>query len=323
MEPPRRAVTLERALAAALLCAALGAARLESGSALAARAQDGRPWLAWLESRERGHVAPPSFILVVYDPVARRLSLMHVPNDLKLEKRRTLERAYLEALKATKDLDAAARAAEDLAEARLRELSPEPIPQITGRLAVETGTLSAEDEVSVEAAAELKARSGRLRTWLSLLRRAGRGPALDPLLFALEVRRAPANRIEPARLPDEASAAASLGRLFAAERDEDPRPSVAEVLNGAGAPGLATRVAKMLRLKGVDVLTTGSVKPRARTLVYDRIGDFRRATRALAMLGCPSARAVTRADASRAVDVSVQLGDDCAATFGPGSAREP
>jgi hypothetical protein len=57
--------------------------------------------------------------------------------------------------------------------------------------------------------------------------------------------------------------------------------------------------------------------------VYDRIGDFERAAKVQAALGCPSARAITRLDPSRAVDVSIELGDDCAGTFGPGSGREP
>ncbi|HEX7603527.1 MAG TPA: LytR C-terminal domain-containing protein, partial [Polyangiaceae bacterium] len=79
----------------------------------------------------------------------------------------------------------------------------------------------------------------------------------------------------------------------------------------------------ILRSRGVDVLTTGSAGSRARTVVYDRVGDFSRAERMRAALGCPSARTVTRLDPSRAVDVSIVLGGDCAGTFGPGDGREP
>ena len=332
MEYSRRALIVERLLAVALLAAALGAAWAESGSTLAARVREGRPWLAWLEARERGHAAPPSLQLAVYDPVARRLRLIHVPGELKLEPkgRRTLERAYLEALKQTEDPEAAARAAEDLAEVRLRELSPEPIPAISARLVVEIPPLAPEDEASLEAARELKARGRRFRTWFALARRAGRGflnkhPELDPLLFALELRRVPVERIEPARLPTDDLAAGFLGRALAAEeRPEDGRAATVEVLNGAGVPGLASRAAKVLRLRGVDVFpTTGSTNSRARTLVYDRVGDFARAEKTRVALGCPSARTVTRLDPSRAVDVSIALGADCAATFGPGEGRKP
>ncbi len=323
-------MTLERVLAAVMVAAALGTARLEAGTPLAARVRDGRPWLAWLEARERGAAAPPSFLLLVYDPVGRRLSVLHAPGDLKLDRKRTLERAYLEALKATRDLDASAAAAEDLAEARLRELSPEPIPAVTGRLAVEIAPLAEEDEASVAAARELKARARRPRTWLSLARRGWRGlragdrAALDPLLFALETRRARVADLRPARLPDETLAPALLGRLLASEPPPaDGHATTVEILNGAGVPGLASRAVKMLRFKGVDVLSTATESARERTLVYDRVGDFRRAAETLTSLGCPSARAVTRVDPSRVVDVSVSLGADCAGVFGSGASRQP
>ena len=330
MEYPRRALIVQRVLAAALLAAALGTAWAENGSTFAGRVRDGRLWLAWVEARERGGAASPSLHLAIYEPTRRRLALLHVPGDLKLGGRRTLERAYLEALKETGDPDASARAAEDLAEARLRELSPEPIPEISSRLAVEIAPAAPEDEPSVETVLELKARGRNPRTWVALARRAGRAFAagdrsgLDPLLFALELRRASIEELQPARLPADDLAPSLLGRLLAAEKlPDDGRASIVEVLNGAGAPGLASRAAKVLRSKGVDVLTTGSAASRARTLVYDRVGDFSRAEKARAALGCRSARSVTRLDPSRAVDVSIALGADCAGTFGPGDVREP
>ncbi len=323
-------MTLERVLAIATIAAALGAARLEAGSPLAARVRDGRPWLTWLEARERGSTAPPSLHLLIYDPVARRLAVLHAPGDLKLDRGRTLDRAYLEALKATRDLDAAAAAAEDLAEARLRQLSPESIPAVRGRLAVEIAPLGAEEEASVAAARELKIRARRPRTWLSLVRRgwrglwAGDGDALDPLLFALETRRMNVADLRPVRLPDEAQAPALLGRLLTPDPQEpDVHATTAEVLNGAGVPGLASRAVKMLRFKGVDVLSAATSTARERTLVYDRVGDFRRAAQTLSSLACPSARAVTRVDLSRGVDVSVALGADCAGAFATGEGRDP
>lgn len=330
MEFPRGAVTVERLLAAAMVAAALATARLEAGTTLAGRVREGRPWLAWLEARERGTATVPSLHLLVYDPVARRLTVLHAPGDLKLEKRRTLERAYLDALKAAGSRDAAAAAAEDLAEARLRELSPEPVPAVSARLAVEVAPLAAEDEASVFAARELKARSRRPRTWAALARRAWRGlragdrTALDPLLFALETRRARVADLRPARLPDETNAPALLGRLLATDLPAaDGHATTVEVLNGTSVPGLASRAAKMLRFKGVDVLSTATEPARERTLVYDRVGDFRRAAETLAALGCPPARAATRVDPTRVVDVTVSLGADCAAAFGPGESREP
>jgi hypothetical protein len=140
---------------------------------------------------------------------------------------------------------------------------------------------------------------------------------LDPLFLGLELRRVPVERLEPARLPDESRAAGLLASLMTPTPSEEPPAVVtAEVLNAADDPGLASRAAKMLRFKGVDVLTLGTARPRRRTMVYDRVGDYSRAARTLAALGCPSGRAMTRVDPSRVVDVSVELGADCAARFG-------
>ena len=320
----------ERVLAVALLAAALGAAWAENGATLTARVREGRPWLAWIETHERGRSTTPYFQLSVYDPTRRHLALIHVSGELRIEGRRTLERAYLEALKASRDPVSAARAVEDLAEARLRELSPEPIPEVSARLVAEIPPLQPEEEPAVETARELKARGRHPRFWMATILRAGRGlraegrGALDPLLFALELRRVRTEDLEPVRLPDDGQAPALLGRLLSTDdRAGDDRATAIEVLNGAGAPGLATRAAKMLRFKGVDVLTTGSAPPRARTLVYDRVGDYARAEAVRAALGCPSSRAVTRLDPSRAVDVSIELGDDCVGAFGGGGGREP
>jgi|GEM_PF-1871679 len=325
MEFSRRAVIVERALAIIALGASLCAAWAESGAPLARARREHKPWLAWVEARSPGADAP-EFLLAAYDPDARRVKLLHVPADEKLEPRLTVERSYQDALKADGDHAAAARATEDLSEKKLRELSTEAIPFVSGRLSAEIPVLGDEDEPAAAAADALKASDRSPRAWTRGLRsafsgfRRGDRAALDPLLFAFELRGVPRERFEPARLPDDASASALLGRFFSADApDSGPRATTAEVLNGTPAPGLASRAAKMLRLKGVDVLGTGPARARARTLVYDRVGDFRRAALVRADLDCPSARAVTRVDAARAVDVTVELGADC---VGPASAPD-
>jgi hypothetical protein len=124
----------------------------------------------------------------------------------------------------------------------------------------------------------------------------------------------PVEALRPAWLPADELAAPLLARLLSGEPPEPGEgAATAEVLNGAGVDGLAAHVKKMLRLRGVDVIETrGAPRPRERTVVYDRIGDFARAEAVRAMLGCRDARTVTRVDPSRAVDVSVELGADCA-----------
>lgn len=325
MEFPRRALIGERVLGALALLAALGAAWAERRSTLHERLRDGRPWLAWVEARERGTPVPPSFHLAVYEPHARRLALLHVPGETKLEGKRTLDRAYREALQASNDPDAAARAAQDLALARLRALSPEPLGDARGRLAVELEALEPQDEPAIEAAAALRESYGRPGAWLRLARkgwrglRAGDGAALDPLLFGLELRRLGREGAAPVRLPGESEAPALLARLLSPPPPDDRRAdsTVVEVLNATPRTGLAHRAAKVLRSRGQDVQHIDSIPPRERSMVYDRSGDFTRAASVRDALGCPAARAMTRLDPTRAVDVSVELGEDCAEAFGP------
>ena len=111
MESPRRALTHQRALAALLLLASLGAALIEHRSPLAARVREGKPWPFWLAVAGEG---APSFHLGVYNPVRRSLALIHLPEQMRLEGKRTLGRAYTDALKAGGSPAAATRAVEDL-----------------------------------------------------------------------------------------------------------------------------------------------------------------------------------------------------------------
>lgn len=289
---------VERALAALALALALGAAWVENRSELAASIRGSRAWSAWIEAREPGPAAP-SMNLAVYDPARRRLSVLHIPGSPP--------------------------AAEERARRLLAELAAGPGPST--RLQVQVPSLSAQDEPSLEASLALKALTRSARAWLALTRACLHGLStgdrnfLDALILAVELRRVPMESLRPAVLPEGAAAAGLLGRILSGE---DPPPdgkaTTAEVLNGADEPGLASRASKMLRLKGVDVMAMGKTRTRARTLVYDRIGDFRRAAEARAALPCPSARVATRLDPSRAVDVSIELGGDCAGALGFGAA---
>lgn len=319
MEIPPGTLTLQRAFAAFVLCAALAASWLEHGSPLAAKIRAGRPYLCWVAARE-DRAPAPRLHLAIYDPPRRSLAVLHIPDETGLGGRRTLGKAFLEALRASDDLGAAVRATQDLAAAKLSALSPEPADWSgVARMTLDVGAPDAESEPPLRAALALKSRLRSPRIWLALARAAVRGlasgdrAAADPLLFALELRRVPLERVQPAWLPADEQAASLLGRLLSGE----PSPPneiapTAEVLNGAGVDGLASQAAKMLRLRGVDVVMTGAApRPRERTVVYDRIGDFSRAAAVRGMLDCPFARVVTRQDPARAADVSVELGADC------------
>ena len=321
MEPSRGALSAQRALAALLLAAALGAALVEHDSPLAARIRAGKPWPFWLCAREPGKTKMPVIHLGVYDPIQRRLVLIHLPEQTKLEGKLTLGRAYMDALRASDDDSTAARAAEDLAQGRVSALSLEPIDwEGAGRLNAEIDAEQDDLEYSASAVRALKTRGRSPRIWAALAGGAVRGllsgdkTAADPFLFALETRRVPFERLEPALLPDDASAPAFLAQVFAPAppAPDDGRANVVEVLNGTDRQGLAAGAAKVLRSHGVDVISLGAAsRPRSRTVIYDRTGVFARAARVRKALGCPAAIAVTRIDALRGVDASVELGGDC------------
>jgi hypothetical protein len=83
-----------------------------------------------------------------------------------------------------------------------------------------------------------------------------------------------------------------------------------EVLNGAGASGIAAQGTRYLRGRGFDVVYQGNHEPVGRTRVVDRIGDPEPARRVAASLGFEIDRVSSEPDPSRDVDVSVILGPD-------------
>ena len=321
MELPRAALNIQRGLAVLAIAAVLGVAVAERSSPFAARLRDARPWPFWLSVREPGRAAAPSVHLGVYDPVRRVLVLIRVPETTKLQGNLTAARAYLDALRATNDPASASRAVEDLAQIKMSALSLEPIAwEGAGRLGLDLAVDEDEDEPAVAAAFALKARGRSPRALWSLARRAVSGvlhgdkSAADALLLTLELRRAPLESLEPAVLPDDSAAPAFLARVFEPRSGSpaDEKAIVAEVLNGTDTPGLAAQAMKVLRSRGIDAMVLGQApRPRSRTVIFDRTGDFGRAARVRAALGCPTAIAATRIDALRGVDASVELGDDC------------
>ena len=303
-----------------MLTTVLGMAVIERGSPFAAKLRASSPWPFWLSVREPGRADAPKLHLGVYNPLRRALILIRIPETTKLEGKLTVARAYVDALRATDDESSASRAIEDLSQIKISALSLEPISwEGAGRLALELEHDKEDDEPAATAARALKARARSPHALWSLARNSlsgllhGNKAAADPLLLTLELRRTSLESLEPALLPDDAASPGFLARAFAAkpEARNDEKAIVVEVLNGTDAPGLAAQAAKILRSKGVDVMSLGQARPRLRTAVYDRTGDFDRAARVRAALGCPTAIATTRIDALRGVDASVELGGDC------------
>lgn len=321
MEFPRTALNLQRCLALLMVASVLGVALIEHHSPLSARLRSAKPWPFWLSVREPGRAAAPSLHLGLYNPVRRTLVLIRIPESTKLQGKLTVARAYVDALRATDDPAAAARAVEDLAQEKISALSLEPINwEGAGRLNLDLTSSDDDDEPAFTAARALKARGRSPRALLALARMAVAGALrgdraeADAFLLALELRRTPLEGLQPALLPDDTTAPAFLGRVFASahEPQSDEKAIVVEVLNGTDIPGLAAQVAKVLRLKGMDAMVMGQApRPLSRTILYDRIGDFDRTARVRAALDCPTAITTTRIDALRGVDASVELGADC------------
>ncbi len=302
MELPRAALNIQRGLAFLILAGVLGVAVVEGRSPFSARLRDSQPWPFWLSVRAPGRAA--ALHLGVYQPVRRTLVLILIPETTKLPGK-----------------PAAARTAEDRAQMKISELCPEPIAwEGVGRLTLELEAEEESDEPAVAAARALKARGGSPRALWALARQAmtrlsrGDRSAADALLLTRELRRTPLEGLQPALLPDDAAASAFLARVFTPRPQPagDDKAIIVEVLNGTDTQGLATQAAKVLRSQGVDVMALGQApRPRSRTAVYDRTGDFDRAARVRLALGCPTAITMIRIDALRGVDASVELGDDC------------
>jgi len=91
--------------------------------------------------------------------------------------------------------------------------------------------------------------------------------------------------------------------------DEGPRV-VVEVLNGTDIDGLARRVTRQLRLRGVDVVYFGSARPENRdtTQIYVRRGDGDEARRIQSLFGF--GEIVSEPDSQLFLDVTIVLGND-------------
>jgi hypothetical protein len=87
------------------------------------------------------------------------------------------------------------------------------------------------------------------------------------------------------------------------------RAIVVEVRNASGRPGLARQVTRLLREKGVDVISFGTAgEPADSTTVLVRRGDQSRGHQVARMLG--RARVVMAPDTLVRLDLTVVLGAD-------------
>lgn len=95
-----------------------------------------------------------------------------------------------------------------------------------------------------------------------------------------------------------------------------------EVLNGAGVPGLADRMTRLLRSRGFDVVDYGNAEAEGGpSAILDRVGDADLAREvALELPGTPIRYAP---DSERFIDVTVLVGADYERFFSRAPARDP
>lgn len=140
---------------------------------------------------------------------------------------------------------------------------------------------------------------------------------VDRWLLTIELSRLGKDDVRRAVVPEDAADKLLLAAAIDAPSPPDAKPPTVEVLNASGLTGLAGAATRRLRAKGADVLTSGNAaQTRARTVIYDRMGRPERADRVRDLLGCPAPDVETRVDRRRLVDVTVELGEDCAGSLG-------
>lgn len=263
----------------ALVAAAVGAAySFERSSTLAAALREGRPWAVRLELAPSAQ--PPRSYLALYRPRHRTVELLALPDK---------DCPALDAVLESAQIDAPGLYAAEL-----------------GRPAGFDAALDGADwlERLSGAGAQSQMREGLI------------GPA-DRWLAWLESRRLAENGIRAAWLPSGAAGARFVAGLLNADRTARESPLTIEVLNATGRRGVAWDNTKALRARGADVINTGNYgEVLGRTVLYDRTGRIENAFALQAMLNCPTARAVTKIDEQRLVDVSVVLAEDCARQLG-------
>lgn len=136
----------------------------------------------------------------------------------------------------------------------------------------------------------------------------------DRLLLAREFRRIQPQAIRLSELTDPELSNRLLSRIFSRARGHgDTGGSVdIEVLNAAGAVGLALKATRIIRLQGFDVKHFGNARDEKNSRFLDHVGNPAGAEAVAAALGCRDAEVLTSLEANPRAAISVLLGKDYA-----------
>ena len=301
---------IERTLLGLLLAVLLGLIWLDVHSETAAQARAHKPWLAWLALRKPGAgiSKPPALFLLMYSWDRRMLHLIQIPERASPRHSSAADQAPI--------LNNMLEGAEE---------SP-----LLVRWA-----LNAENSESAPALKSwVLSRPGRLRFWLALpgvirdMRRQGnREPtAYDVVLIAWEAFRLQPERVRTHLLPASKDLPAFFAKLESGTgREATSSPLRVAVLNASGERGVALQAAKVLRLRGLDVVDFGNAPaPSSVTHLIDYSSSNEEAGEVARILDCGDLETTDAMDSGRIERVTIVLGQDfkgCA--FWDGSAKRP
>lgn len=83
------------------------------------------------------------------------------------------------------------------------------------------------------------------------------------------------------------------------------------VLNGCGAPGIASKVREYLRVRGIDVVDIGNYSSKADfSFIIDRIGDTSASKKVASAMGIPDSIIKLEIDSGMFLKSSIILGKD-------------
>ena len=273
-----------RVVAAALLFGCFLVGIRETRSPLALAVRRGNPWPFW--TLLTSTASAPELFLGVYVPRVPAVELVSV--------------------------GAVPRGGPDEAWEKISPLLPQPLRGAAPDLLLSAPSPGAQGLSALPpvACAEWMERRGRGLAFLKELFRAAAAGDWERMRLDWELSRVPAADIAGAFKPPSRIAGPFYAAVLSPSfwKPATGEPLLAEVLNASESPGLAARVTKVLRLRGVDVVNFGNASSTAAgAVIYDRDGRIGNARRVQEALEDPDARVVTELWERPWLDVSLVL----------------
>lgn len=120
----------------------------------------------------------------------------------------------------------------------------------------------------------------------------------------------------PSRIEDKPGTKGPIESVAEQKIKQTPQPAQRkiqiEILNGAGAPGIASRLTRYFRKNDIDVVFSGNYKNFGvkKTKILNRSGNSRHARKIASLLGLDSRRVSLKKNTSLQLDVTLIIGAD-------------